>query len=159
MDQTVLDGFVVLFAVLYYAFLCAVYFIRAFGLSGAELMLAPAFSLLLIPFTGAFIVNILIGSDIYRPVTLVPIIAYLAYDLWYRLLTRKKPVHHPKKWPPGLIVYLLLLQAGSIGLNWYGYLSSKARGHLLVACYFIMLGFFGFYEGMYNKRKKSARPE
>jgi hypothetical protein len=157
MDQAVLDGLVVFFAVLYYAFLCAVYFLRAFELSRAELWLAPAFSLLLIPFIGAFIANIFIGSDSYRPITLVPMISYLVYDLWYRLLTQRKPVHHPEKWPPGLVVYLLLLQAGSIGLNWYGYLASKMYGQSLVACYFIMLGFFGFYQGRYNKRKIAAK--
>lgn len=159
MDQTVLDGFVVFFAIVYYVFLCVVYLLRAFERTRAELWLAPAFSLLLIPFIGAFIVNILVGSDIHRPVTLVPMIFFLVYDLWYRLLSKKKPVHHPEKWPPGLIVYLLLLQAGSIGLNWYGYLVSKMDGYLLVACFFIMLGFFGFYQRMHNKRKKSARPE
>jgi len=159
MDQAVLDGAVVVFAIVYYAFLCAVYLLRAFEYSRAELWLAPVFSLLLIPFIGAFIANILNGSDVYRPITIVPIIAYLAYDLWYRLLTKRKPVHHPKKWPAGLIVYLILLQAGSIGLNWYGYLVSKMYGQLLVACYFIMLGFFGFYQGRHNKRTKATGRE
>ena len=158
MDQAVLDGFVIVFAIMYYGFLCAVYLLRAFERSRAELMLAPVFSLLLVPFIGLFLADILNGSDIYRPITLVPMIAYLIYDLWYRLLTRKKPVHHPKKWPVGLVVYLILLQVGSIALNWYGYLVSKMHGHALVALYFVMLGFFGFYQGRYNKKKKADEP-
>ena len=154
-NQDLVDILVVLTGVVYYAFLCLVYLLRAYEKDSAELMLAPVFSLLLIPFIGLFIVDILNGSDIYRPVTLVPMIAYLLYDLWYRLLTKKKPVHHPEKWPAGLIVYLLLLMVGSIGLNWYGYLVTKMYGSALVACFFIMLGCFGFYQGRYNRRKKA----
>ena len=152
MDQALLDNIVVLFAIVYYAFLCIVYLIRAFGNDKLELALAPAFSVLLGPFAILWVVNIFNGASMYRLITLLPTIIYLIYDLWYRLLTRKKPVHHPKKWPAGLIIYLILLQAGSIALNWYGYLVSKMHGQALVASYFVMLGFFGVYQGRYNKK-------
>jgi len=156
-EQASLDNMVILSSFIFYAMLCLVYLLRAYERSRAELALAPVFSLLLIPFSALEIWNLLYGSDPYRLIVLVPIIIYLIYDLWYRLLTRKKPVHHPKKWPAGLILYILLLQAGCIGVNWYGYLVSKTQGMALVVSYFIMLGFFGFYQGRYNKRSKAAQ--
>jgi hypothetical protein len=155
MVNALLDNLVVLFAVVYYAFLCAVYIIRAFGNDKLEKALAPAFSVQLAPFAILWGANLLTGADILRIVTLLPIILYLVYDLWYRLLTRKKPVHHPKKWPPGLVVYLVLLMVGSIALNWYGFLVSQLYGRALIGCFFIMLGCYGFYQNKYNKRMKA----
>lgn len=154
MDQMLVDGLVILFAVLFYAFLCLIYIVRGLGNETLELSLAPAFSVQLAPFAILFGAGMVSGAGIWRVVALLPILAFLVFDLWYRLLSGKKPVHHPKKWPPGLVVYLLLMQAGAIGLNWYGYLISKIHGHLLVACYFIMLGCFGFYQGRHNRRMK-----
>jgi len=157
MEQALIDNLVVVSAIIYYAFLCLVYLLRAYELDKQELMLAPVFSLLLIPFFSLWILNLLNGSDIGRLITMLPIIIYLVYDLWYRFITKKKPQHHPKRWPIGLILYLILLQIGSIALNWYGYLTSKFYGHVLVITYFIMLGCFGFYQNRYNKRKKSTK--
>jgi nicotinamide riboside transporter PnuC len=82
-------------------------------------------------------------------------IVYLVYDLWYRAITKKKPYHHPDKWPAGLIVYLILLFIGSIGLNWYGFLVSELYGEMLVAAFFIMMSSFGYYQYRYSKRKKA----
>ncbi len=156
MVDPVVDGLVVLFAVAFYAFLCLIYILRGRENEKAELALAVPFSLQLVPFAVLFGAGIVAGPDVLRPVTLTPILAFLVYDLWYRLLSRKKPVHHPKKWPAGLVAYLILMQAGAIGLNWYGYLVSKACGSLLVACYFVMLGCFGFYQGMHSRKMKAA---
>ena len=156
MDSTVLvDILVVASGVIFYAFLCMVYLFRALGRDRLELLMAPVFSLLLFPFTALFIANLLVGNDIYRLITLVPMLTYLLYDLWYRLLSKKKPVHHPKKWPLGLIVYLILLQIAAVSLNWYGFLVSQFVGRALIACYFIMLGFFGVYQARYNKRMRA----
>jgi hypothetical protein len=83
----------------------------------------------------------------------LPIIIYLIYDLWYRLITRKKPLHHPKRWQAGLIIYLLLLFIGSIGLNWYGYLTSRLYGSMLVIAFFVMMGSYGYYQYSYNKKR------
>lgn len=157
MDGVIIDIIVIISGIIFYAFLCLVYLLRAFKQNKLEIILAPIFSLLLVPFLACFIENILNGSDIYRLITLVPMIVYLSYDLWYRLLTKKKPVHHPKKWPLGLVVYLILLQAGAISLNWYGFLVSQFYGRSLIVCFFIMLGFFGFYQGRYNKRLKADK--
>jgi hypothetical protein len=139
------------FALIYYAFLSTVYIVRAHERSELELKMAPIFSLLLIPFISLLALSILSGQDVARTTALLPIVVYLIYDFWYRLLTRKKPVHHPKKWPRELVVYLLLLMAGSIGLNWYGYLISKLYGNILVTAFFVMMGFFGYYQYRYGK--------
>jgi len=157
MPDATVDLLVVAFAVLYYAFLCVVYIIRGLGNEALELKLATAFSVQLGPFLALWLANLLVGADISRLVTLLPIIVYLAYDMWYRLLTKRKPVHHPKKWPPGLVVYLVLLMVGSFALNWYGFLVSKTLGSMLVACFFIMLGCFGYYQGMHDRRLKAGK--
>ena len=154
MDEVLIDNLVIASSIIYYLFLCLVYLLRAFERDKEELILAPIFSLLLVPFVALWILNLLNGSEIGRLITMLPIIIYLIYDLWYRLITKKKPQHHPEHWPMGLILYLILLQIGSISLNWYGYIVSKFYGHVLVISYFIMLGCFGFYQYNYNKKKK-----
>jgi hypothetical protein len=153
MDATLLDDLFVFFALVFYAFLFVVYFLRARELSKFEFKLRIAFSAQLVPFASLWILNLLIGNDSGRLLTGLPIIIYLVYDLWYRLLTRKKPLHHPKRWPPSLVIYLLLLFMGSIGLNWYGYLMSKFYGNMLVIAFFIMMSSYGYYQYSYSKKK------
>ena len=157
MDAILIDNLVIFSAIIYYAFLCIVYLLRAYERNKLELMLAPIFSLLLIPFATLWIMNLFNRSDSGRLISGFPIIIYLVYDLWYRLITKRKPQHHPNRWPVGLIVYLILLQIGSIGLNWYGFLVSKFYGYVLILSYFIMLGCIGFYQNRYNKRKKASK--
>jgi len=82
-------------------------------------------------------------------------LVFLVYDLWYRVLTEKKPVHHPEKMPRELIIYLVLLMLGSIGLNWYGYIVSETYGKILVAAFFVMMGAYSLYQYRYNKKKSS----
>jgi hypothetical protein len=151
LDKVLLDNLVILSALIYYAFLSFVYLIRARELSELELKLAPIYSLLLVPFTILLMLNIFLGQDTARLITLLPIIIYLVYDLWYRLLTKRKPVHHPKKWPRELVIYLVLLMAGSIGLNWYGYLVSDFYGRVLVGAFFVMMGCFAYYQYRYGR--------
>jgi hypothetical protein len=157
MDEIIIDNLVIVSAIIYYLFLCLVYLLRAYERDKLELMFAPVFSLLLVPFVALWTLNLLNGRDIGRLITGLPIIIYLVYDLWYRLITKKKPQHHPDRWPVGLIVYLILLQIGSIGLNWYGFIVSKFYGNSLIICYFVMLGCFGFYQNRYNKKKKASK--
>jgi hypothetical protein len=153
MDAALLDNLVVFFALVFYAFLFVVYLLRARELSKFEFKLRIAFSAQLVPFVSLWILNLLLGNDFGRLIAGLPIIVYLVYDLWYRLLTRKKPYHHPKRWPPGLIIYLLLLFMGSIGLNWYGYLMSRFYGFMLVIAFFIMMSSYSYYQYTYNKKK------
>jgi len=157
MDEVLIDNLVVFSAIIYYVFLCVVYLLRAYERDKLELVFAPVYSFLLVPFAALWTLNLLNGSDIGRLITGFPIIIYLVYDLWYRLITKKKPQHHPDRWPIGLIVYLILLQIACIALNWYGFLVSQFNGRILVISYFVMLGCFGFYQKRYNKRKKAIK--
>lgn len=156
-DEVIIDNLVFVTAVIYYAFLSIVYILRAYEKDKQELMLAPIFSLLLIPFVVLWILNLLNEGGIERLIAGFPIIIYLFYDLWYRLITKKKPQHHPGHWPIGLMVYLILLYIGSIALNWYGFIVSKFYGNTLIICFFIMLGCFGFYQYKYKKRKNFVK--
>jgi hypothetical protein len=153
MDAVLIDNLVVFFALVFYAFLFVVYVLRARELSKFEFKLRIAFSVQLVPFASLWTLNLLIGNDSGRLIAGLPIIIYLVYDLWYRLLSRKKPLHHPKRWPPSLIIYLLLLFMGSIGLNSYGYLMSRSYGLMLVIAFFIMMSSYGYYQYTYNKKK------
>jgi hypothetical protein len=154
MSDILIDNLVVVFSFVFYAFLCVVYVLRSYQREKAELKLAPVFSFLLIPFILLLILNIYLGSDSGRLIASFLIIIFLLYDLWYRLLTKKKPLHHPDHWPKGLILYLILLQIGCIALNWYGFLVTKVYGNMLIISYFVMLSCFGFYQLRYKRQKK-----
>jgi len=156
MVGVIIDNLVVFFALVYYVVLIVVYLLRAHE-SELEWKMSPVFSALLIPFASLWMMNLLIGNDSGRLITGLLIIIYLVYDLWYRAITKKKPYHHPDRWPVGLIVYLLLLFVGSIGLNWYGYLVSDFDGGILVVAFFAMMISFGYYQYRYNKRMKTKR--
>jgi len=155
MDGVLIDNLVVFFALVYYAALIIVYLLRAHELTEMERKIGPVFSAQLIPFASLWVVNLIISNDSGRLITELPIIIYLVYDLWYRAITRKKPHHHPDRWPVGLIVYVLLLLIGSIGLNWYGFLVSYFDGIMLVVAFYVMMSSFGYYRYRHNKRKKA----
>ena len=152
MDGALLDSLVVFFALVFYAFLFVVYILRARELSNLEFKLRIAFSAQLVPFVLLWILNFFFGNDSERLIAELPVVIYLVYDLWYRLISRKKPYHHPKRWPLGLIVYLLLLFIGSIGLNWYGHLASRLYGNMLVVAFFVMMTSYGYYQYSYNMK-------
>ena len=157
MDTVLIDNLVVFFGLVYYAILFLVYLLRAHELK-LEWKMSPVFSSLLIPFALLWVMNLLFKNNSGRLITGLPIIIYLVYDLWYRAITRKKPYHHPDRWPVGLVVYVLLLFTGSIALNWYGYLVSDLHGRMLVIAFFIMMSSFCYYQYMYNKGKKARGP-
>lgn len=154
MDGVIIDNLVIAFALIYYIFLMVIYFLRARELSKLEIKLGPIFSILLIPFILLWTVNLVIDNNSGRLFAGLPIILYLSYDLWYRQISKKKPVHHPKRWPKKLIIYLILLMIGSIGLNWYGYIVSDLMGTILVMSFFVMMSFFGYYRYSQNKKNK-----
>jgi hypothetical protein len=152
MHSVLVDYLVIFFALIFYAFLSVVYLLRARQFEQTEWKLSVPFSLQLIPFSILLAANLLLGSGLERLVVELPIIAYLIYDLWYRLIAQKKPYHHPQRWPIGLAIYILLLFAGSIGLNWYGYLVSNFFGNSLVVCFFLMMGAYSYYQYRHNKQ-------
>jgi len=67
-------------------------------------MIAPVFSFLLVSFVALWAMYYLKGSDLGCLIAIILIIIYLIYDIWYRLITKKKPQHHPERWPIGLIL-------------------------------------------------------
>ena len=148
------DTAVLGFGLLYYLLLCIVFLLRAYE-RDEELRLKYVFSFQLLPFGALFVLN-LIANQINRSITVIPLLVFLGYDLWYRSITMKKPVHHPEKWPKELIIYVVLLFTGSIGLNWYGFLASKQYGMILVAGFFAMIGCYSFYQNRYNRKMKQG---
>ena len=155
MDGVLIDNLVIFFALVYYAVLVIVYLLRAHELTEMELKMGPVFSALLIPFVLLWTFNVVVSNDSGRVVTGLPIVVYLVYDLWYRGITRRKPYHHPDRWPIGLIVYVPLLFIASIGLNWYGFLVSYFNGNMLVVAFFAMMSSFGYYQYRYRKKKRA----
>ena len=153
MDQAFIDNLVFFFALAYYFLLVVVYVLRAHEKASIEMRLGPLFSAQLIPFIGLWALNLINRLNLSRLATLTPIIIYLLYDLWYRQVTRRKPVHHPVRWPLELKLYLALMMVGSVGLNWYGYIASDLYGRTLVCSFFVMMASFGYYQYMHNKRK------
>ncbi len=153
MVEALVDYLVVLFALVFYAFMSVVYVIRARGLSNLELTLSPFFSVQLVPFLSLWILNFGFGNETGRLLAGLPIIAYLVYDFWYRLSPQQDSKHHPRIWLPGLLIYLLLLFLGSIGLIWYGYLMSNFHGNMLVVAFFIMMGSFGYFQFQTTKKR------
>jgi len=67
MDGILIDNLVVFFAIIYYLFLCLVYLLRSYERDKLELMFAPVFSLLLVPFVAVWTLNLLNGRG-YRTV-------------------------------------------------------------------------------------------
>jgi len=139
------------FGLIYYAFLCIVFLLRAYERK-EELYLKYVFSIQLLPFAALLTLN-LMNHQTNKAITLTPLLLFLIYDLWYRAITEKKPLHHPEKWPKELIIYLILLYAGCLGLNWYGFLVSSQYGMYLVYGFFAMLASFSLYQFKHNRRK------
>jgi hypothetical protein len=146
-----IDDSVLGFGLIYYGLLCIVFLLRAYERK-EELYLKHVFSAQLLPFTALLILNLL-NHQINKSITLIPLLIYLIYDLWYRVITEKKPLHHPVKWPKELIIYIVLLYAGSIGLNWYGFLVSERYGMILVAGFFCMMATYSLYQFRHNRSK------
>ena len=159
MVNSITDILMFTFSLVFYLLLTVIYILRAKNLSNTELKLAKIYSAQLIPFILLWFVNLIEGRDTSRLIAGLPIILYLGYDFWYRLYTKKKPVHHPDKMPRELIIYIILLQIGSIGLNWYAYLISEVFGIIMVVSYFVTMAAFSYYQYRYNQRKKPTPME
>jgi len=155
MDGKLIDSLVVLFALIYNIILIIVFVLRAHERERLEWKFGYVFNGLLIPFTALWLFNLLIGSDIGRLITGMPVILFIVYDLWYRTLTKKKPFHHPDRWPIGLKVYLILFNIGSILLNGYAFLVSLLYGYLVLASYFSVYAAFGYYQYTHKKKKRA----
>lgn len=64
-------------------------------------------------------------------------------DLYYRVITSKKPFHHPQKMPRALILYIVLLNAGQIAGNGYAFLFDYTWGQIVLLSYLAGLAVYG----------------
>jgi hypothetical protein len=151
-NQTLIDFFVVLFSLVFNMSMILVFVLRGQKRSQLEANLGPVTNALLIPFSVLWTLNVLNGSGVGRLITSLPIIIFLAFDLWYRTITKKKPYHHPEKWPRSLAVYVILYQVGAIMLNGYAFMVSRLVGNIVLASYFGSLLAYGYYQYRYNKK-------
>jgi hypothetical protein len=113
----------------------------------------------LIPFSILWLLNLLSNSDLGRLITPFPVIMFLAFDLWYRTATKRKPQHHPENWPLGLYIYLLLYVIGGIMLNGYAFLVSLPYGFIVLSSYYGSLMAYGYYQYSHKKFKKSQNQQ
>ncbi|MHA1974302.1 MAG: hypothetical protein ACTSW1_14985 [Candidatus Hodarchaeales archaeon] len=156
-EQNYVDAFLFFSTILLYLMLVIIYLLRAYEKTSIEFKLRLPYSLLMVPFTAVWLINLLNNADFIRIVAEIPILVYFSYDLVYRQLTSKKPYHHPDKMPSGLILYLILMNLGLIGLNFYAFIISKFYGNIAVMSFFVMLASYFFYQNKYNKRKGNVK--
>ena len=145
-DGNIVDGLMVLFSLSFNIIGILIFVLRAIKRKQLEAKLGPVFNALLIPFSLFLVYNLISGRDSGRLITGIPIIIFLAYDLWYRTITDKKPYHHPTHWPLGLYAYVLLYQVSGIMLNGYSFMVSLLYGYIVLASYFGSLVAYGYYQ-------------
>jgi hypothetical protein len=151
-DEALVDKLVVACAVAFNLLLVVVFLARAADREDLEVRTGYAVSILMIPFAASWILNLLGGREVGLLITGAPIIAFLAYDLWYRSITKEKSRHHPNgRWPIGLYVYLLLYLIGSMLLVGYAFLVSLNLGFLVLATFYLSLGSYGYYQYRYKR--------
>jgi len=159
MDGDLVDVLMVLFSLVFNFGVIFIFVLRGQRRTQTEAKLGPVFNLLLIPFSLLWLLNLLNNSDWGRLITVVPTIIFLAYDLWYRTVTKKKPYHHPEHWSLGLYVYLILYLIGGIMLNGYAFLVSQLYGFIVLSTYYGSLIAFGYYQYSYKKFKESQKQQ
>ena len=145
-DGNFVDGLMVLFSLSFNIIGILIFVLRAIKRKQLEAKLGPVFNALLIPFSLFLVYNLISGRDSSRLITGIPIIIFLAYDLWYRTITDKKPYHHPTHWPLGFYAYVLLYQVSGIMLNGYSFMVSLLYGYIVLASYFGSLVAYGYYQ-------------
>ncbi len=153
-DGNLVDALMVLCSFIYNIAGILIFVLRANERKQLEAKLGPVFNILLIPFSLFWVYNLISGRDSGRLITSIPIIIFLAYDLWYRTFTDKKPYHHPKHWPIGLYAYLLLYQLSGIMLNGYSFMISLLYGYIVLASYFGSLAAYGYYQYKHKREVK-----
>ena len=156
MDENLVDVLTVFFSLVFNIVMMLVFVFRGQKRTQAEAKLGPVSNLLLIPFSVLWLLNLLRNSDWGRLITVFPTIMFLAYDLWYRTATERKPHHHPEHWSIGLYVYLILYLVGGIMLNGYAFLVSLVYGFIVLFSYYGSLIAYGYYQYSY---RKSREPE
>jgi len=153
-NGNLVDALMVLCSFAYNVVGILIFVLRANERKQLEARLGPVFNTLLIPFSIFWVYNLISGRDSGRLITGIPIIVFLAYDLWYRTITDKKPYHHPKHWPIGLYAYVLLYQVSGIMLNGYSFLISLLYGYIVLTSYFGSLAAYSYYQYKHKREVK-----
>ncbi len=159
MDGEIIDFLMVLFSLVFNIGLIFIFVLRGQRRTQTEAKLGPIFNLLLIPFSSLWLLNLLNNGGLGRLITVFPTAVFLAYDLWYRTLSKKKPYHHPEHWSSGLYVYLALYLISGIMLNGYAFLASLLYGFIVLSSYYGSLMAYGYYQYSYRKFKQNQKPQ
>ena len=157
LSEYLIDQIMVVSSFLFNVIVLFVFILRAYERHYQERMLGFVFSALFIPLIYVWVMNLIGGRDVGRLITGFPVLVFLIYDFWYREVVKKKPRHHPDRWPLSLYIYLFLYQISGIVLNGYAFFVSMNYGYLILASYFCSLGAYGFYQHKYNKSKKTVQ--
>jgi len=152
-DDALVDTLMVTCALAFNLLLVIVFLARAADREEIEVRTGYAVSLLIAPFAASWVLNLSGEREVGLLITGGPIVAFLAYDLWYRSIAREKSRHHPKgRWPTELYVYLLLYLIGSMLLVGYAFLVSPNLGFLVLATFYLSLGSYGYYQYRHKRR-------
>jgi len=155
-NEYLIDQIMVVASFLFNVIIIFIFILRAYERPDQERMLGFIFSVLFIPFIYVWVTNLMGERDLGRLITGFPVLVFMIYDYWYREVARKKPRHHPDRWPLGLYLYLFLYLIGGIMLNGYAFFVSMNYGYMILLSYFCSLGAYGFYQYKYNKSKKTV---
>ena len=158
-EQSIIDHSVIFFSFIYNLLIIAVFILRAKEFYKMEEKIGPIFSLLLIPFLILLLLNILIASDAGRIGTIIPMILYIIFDIWYRQISKQKPKHHPEKMPKELILYIFLFYFAGMAITGYAFIVSKDYGFIVLTIFMISIVAYFYYQINYNKRKKELIEE
>jgi len=156
LNEYLIDQIMVVSSFLFNVNIVFIFLLRTYERHYQERMLGFVFSVLFIPFIYVWITNLIDGRDSGRLITGFPVLVFMIYDFWYREVVKKKPRHHPDRWPLGLYLYLFLYTISGIMLNGYAFFVSMNIGYLILASYYCSLDAYGFYQYRYNKSKKTV---
>jgi len=156
LNEYLIDQIMVVASFLFNVIILFIFILRAYERPDQERMLGFVFSVLFFPFTYVWVTNLVRGRDLGRLITGFPVLVFMIYDFWYREVAKRKPRHHPDRWPLGLYLYLLLYLIGGMILNGYAFFVSMNYGYLILVSYYCSLGAYGFYQYKHNKSKKLA---
>ena len=150
-DGNIIDSVMVLCTLIFNFCLIVVFMARAHQHDKLESVTGYVVNLLMVPFIILWVLNLLGGRDVGRLITGLPIILFLVDDFWYRTLCRKKPKHHPARWPVHLYLYLVLYLVGGMLLVGYVFLVSLFYGFIVLAFFYCSLAAYGYYRFRYKK--------
>lgn len=156
-DQNYIDGGVIVCALLYNLLIIAVFILRAREQYSLEEKIGPVFDLLLIPFLILFLINLFQTTDSGRIGTILPMVGYLVYDIWYRQMTKQKPRHHPEKMPKELLLYILLFYFAGMAITGYAFIVSRESGYLILVIFMVSILAYFYYQVTYNKKRNLAK--